>query len=270
MIKVATVDQTRAIEEAADATGYSYKEMMEQAGRSAADRALKVLETVHEPRVTVLVGPGNNGGDGLVTGLLIAQDRADADVRFYLLAARNDDYTQTANEAGLMVVTEDSDSDKRLLRQMVASADLVIDALFGIGVRLPIRDAARTILQQTNRALNERRRTRPDTVSIILDETGQIPQPPPIYVMAIDCPSGLDCDTGELDSNAIVADETVTFITAKRGQFLFPGAKAVGRLTVADIGVSCRGRPGDGGCAGGGGGCAGGFTARSDLAHAAA
>ncbi len=237
MIKVATVDQTRAIEEAADAAGYSYKAMMEQAGRLAADRALTVLEAIEEPRVTVLVGPGNNGGDGLVTGLLIAQDRADADVRFYLLTDRDDDYTQTANEAGLMVVTEESDSDKRLLRQMVASADLVIDALFGIGVRLPIRDAARKMLQQTNRALNERRRTRPDTLTITLDETGQVPQPPPIYVMAIDCPSGLDCDSGELDSNAIAADETVTFITAKRGQFLFPGANAVGRLTVADIGT---------------------------------
>jgi NAD(P)H-hydrate epimerase len=57
-------------------------------------------------------------------------------------------------------------------------------------------------------------------------------------IIAVDCPSGLDCDTGELDENAIPADETVTFAAAKVGQFRFPGAAAVGSLYVADIGIS--------------------------------
>src|SRR5881227_780321 len=51
------------------------------------------------------------------------------------------------------------------------------------------------------------------------------------------CPSGLDCDTGALDPQALPADLTVTFAAAKRGQFAFPGADAVGELVVADIGI---------------------------------
>jgi NAD(P)H-hydrate epimerase len=60
---------------------------------------------------------------------------------------------------------------------------------------------------------------------------------PPLRV-AVDCPSGLDCDSGALDANALRADLTVTFAAAKRGQLAFPGAEAVGELVVADIGLA--------------------------------
>lgn len=237
MIRIATIEQTRAIEAAADAAGTSYQQMMENAGRAAANRALQLLEDIAEPRVTVLVGTGNNGGDGLVTGLLIAQEHKQAEVRFYLLAERDDQYIQVAREADLFIAKAEDDTDKRVLRNMVASADLVIDALFGIGVRLPIRDEAQKILRNTNRALRERHNTQPDQVNINPAATNQIPRPSPVLVLALDCPSGLDCDTGEVDSNAIHADETITFITAKPGHFHFPGAEAVGRLIVAQIGI---------------------------------
>jgi ADP-dependent NAD(P)H-hydrate dehydratase / NAD(P)H-hydrate epimerase len=240
LFKVTDIETTRKIEEAADADGYSYQAMMESAGRATADRALSILAGIDNPRVTVLVGAGNNGGDGLVAGLLLAQDNDDADVRFYLLKARDDDYMTVAREAGMFIALSDDDGDKRVLRNMVASSDLVIDALFGIGVRLPIRDDAQKILRQANAAINQRRREHPEQLTVTLNAGGQIPQAPPIYVLAVDCPSGLDCDTGDLDKNAIPADETITFITAKRGQFLFEGASAVGKLTVADIGISRR------------------------------
>jgi NAD(P)H-hydrate epimerase len=57
------------------------------------------------------------------------------------------------------------------------------------------------------------------------------------YIIAVDCPSGLDCDTGEMDKNALHADESVTFIAAKPGHFIFPGAEAVGKLTISHIGI---------------------------------
>ncbi len=238
MIRIATIEQTRAIEAAADAAGTSYQQMMENAGRAAADRALELLAGIESPRVTVLVGAGNNGGDGLVTGLLIAQDNQEAEVRFYLLQERDDQYIEVAREAGLFLALSQDDADKRVLRNMVASADLVIDALFGIGVRLPIRDEAQKILRNTNRALRERRSAVPEQVTINPARTGQIPRPAPVRVLALDCPSGLNCDTGELDNNAIFADETITFITAKPGQFHFPGANAVGTLSIANLGIS--------------------------------
>lgn len=245
MFKVVTPDEMRAIEAASDQAGFSYASMLESAGRMAANRALEIIADVAEPRITILVGPGNNGGDGLVAGLFIAQDHEDAEVRFYLLKDRDDQYIQTARDAGLFIAMAENDTDKRVLRNMVASADLVMDALFGIGVRLPIRDEAQKIMRQATRAINERRRARPEKVSINVSKTEQIPKAAAQYVLAIDTPSGLDGETGKLDSNTIKADETITFIAAKRGQLLFPGAEAVGRLTIAEIGTSPKLEPYD-------------------------
>lgn len=240
MFKVVTIDEMRAIEAASDADGFTYSQMLEQAGRAAADRALQHLQAIDEPRITILVGTGNNGGDGLVAGLFIAQDNPDAEVRFYLLKDRDDTYIQTARDAGLFVALAEDDSDKRVLRNMVASADLVLDALFGIGVRLPIRDEAQRILRNTQRAINERRNAEPDTVNVTLDAIDQFPRAPKQTVLAIDVPSGLNADTGAVDSNTIAADETITFIAAKRGLFDFPGAATVGKVTVADIGMNTK------------------------------
>src|SRR5690606_37977058 len=57
------------------------------------------------------------------------------------------------------------------------------------------------------------------------------------FVLAVDCPSGLDCDSGDIDPNAIPADETITFIAAKPGLLTFPGAASTGQITVATIGI---------------------------------
>src|SRR6266498_435788 len=84
MIKIVSVEHMRQIEAAADAAGLSYDTMMQNAGAAAARRAQAILSNQSEARVTVLIGPGNNGGDGLVAGRLIALDK-NIQVRFYLL-----------------------------------------------------------------------------------------------------------------------------------------------------------------------------------------
>ncbi|MDQ7035173.1 MAG: NAD(P)H-hydrate epimerase [Anaerolineae bacterium] len=238
MIRVTNVEQIRAIEKAADASGYHYQEMMTAAGRAAANRALAIIADIDKPKITVLVGSGNNGGDGLLAGLFIVQDNAEAEVRFYLLKDRHDDYIETAQQAELSITKSKDDKDKRVLRNLIASSDCIIDALFGIGVRLPIRGDAQKILRQVNTVINERRRAKPENLAINLRKGGKIPKLPRQVVLAIDCPSGLDCDTGEVDKNVISADETITFIAAKTGQFAYPGANSVGILTVADINIS--------------------------------
>ncbi len=240
MIPIASIEQIRAIEAAADADGYSYESMMDAAGRAVADRANALLDGIDSPRVTILVGAGNNGGDGLVAGLYMAQDNPDVDVRFYLLADRDDTYTQTVEAAGLFLAKSEDDADKRLLRNMVASADLVIDALFGIGVRLPIQGEAQKILRNVNREVNARRSATPDSLIINPARSNQVPSAPPIKVLAVDCPSGVNCDTGEQDSNVIPADETITFIAAKKGLLHYPAADSAGVLLIADIGISSK------------------------------
>lgn len=236
-IKVISVEQTRQIEAAANAAGLSYSTMMQNAGRAVAYRVLKYLNDKIDARVTVLVGAGNNGGDGLVAGCVIAEE-SKALVRFYLLKPRSDDDPNFAavKAAKLSVALAQDDRDGRVLRNMVASADVVVDALFGIGINLPLRSDAAKVLRGVNQALNDTQLPeQPEGSLIDLASSDSVPRLSKPYVIAVDCPSGLDCDTGELDGNAIYADETITFIAAKRGLLEFPGAFAVGNLSVATI-----------------------------------
>jgi ADP-dependent NAD(P)H-hydrate dehydratase / NAD(P)H-hydrate epimerase len=237
MLKITSVEQMRQIEAATDATGLSYDQMMQNAGRATAIRAMAVLAGRENARVTVLVGSGNNGGDGLVAGRIIAQESGAA-VRFYLLKKRdeNDPNLKAVREAGLLVADGEDDQRYRVLHHMVGSADLLIDALFGIGIRLPLGGEAAKLLQSIQRTFKELQ-TGEAEMPII---TPSLPSPTVRrlpYVLAVDCPSGLDCDTGALDKNAIPADETITYIAAKPGLLTFPGAGAVGKLTVSTIGV---------------------------------
>jgi len=238
MLKILTIAQTRQAEAEADANGYSYTQMMDAAGHAVAQRALALIAARDHAKITVLVGAGNNGGDGLVAGRVIAQARPDAQVRFYLLTQRDpntDPVFKAALDAGLFMAYAEHDFDGRALRHMVASADLVLDALFGIGARLPLRDTPARVLRTARQALAERAKARRTPVLNDPTSGGQIERAPHTYVLAVDCPSGLQCDSGEIDSTALTADETVTFIAVKPGLLTFPGAAHVGRLWVASL-----------------------------------
>ncbi len=239
MIKIVSVENIRQIEAAADSSGISYDTMMQNAGYAVAVRAIEHIKDAVNPRVTVLIGTGHNGGVGLVAGRIIAQE-SKALVRFYLLKPRSADDPNFAavQAANLSVAQAQDDRDGRVLRNMVASADVVVDALFGIGVTLPLRSDVAKVMRVINQALNDTQIPE-QTQGILINPANPIPHAPlpKPYVIAVDCPSGLDCDTGALDQNAIHADETVTFIAAKKGQLEFPGASAVGEMIVATIGL---------------------------------
>jgi ADP-dependent NAD(P)H-hydrate dehydratase / NAD(P)H-hydrate epimerase len=241
LFKIVSVETMRKIEAAADAGGLSYDAMMQNAGRAVSLRAISVITKRvkdEQARVTVLVGPGNNGGDGLVAARLIAQEGG-ALVRCYLLKKRdeNDPHLKAAREAGLFIAEAEDDQRYRVLTNMVASAHVIVDALFGIGMRLPIAGDAEKLLRAIHKALGVGPETGEEQVIITADAPDSTPRASAPYVIAVDCPSGLNADTGEIDQNAIHADETVTFIAAKPGLFIFPGAEAVGKLTLAQIGV---------------------------------
>ncbi len=237
MFKVVSVEHMRLIEAAADASGLSYDQMMENAGEAIADRALSILAGKLNARVVILTGPGNNGGDGLVAGRLIAE-AGHAQVQFYMLKQRDasDPNFAAAIATGCLFVYAQADKDYRTLSMIIRTADLVIDALFGIGIRLPLRDTAAKLLAIVNEILRTRA-ANPMSVRS-LDPAVVIPKPGSRpYVLAVDCPSGLDCDTGNVDEHTLHADETITFIAAKPGLLTFPGAAAVGKLALAAISV---------------------------------
>ncbi len=245
MPKIISVEQMRAVEAAGDAAGVSYAQMMDRAGRAVADRVKALLEEFPEPRVAVLVGKGNNGGDGLVAGRLIAAETK-AIVSFFLVEPRDeaDPVFAPIRAAGLLAADAPTDAEQgyRVLRTMVANADILIDALLGTGVQLPLKGDLEKILRQVHKALNDRRTDHPPT----LINTPGAPHYSAIrepLIIAVDVPTGLDADSGALDPNAIHADETITFEAAKPGLLVFPGAEAVGTLHIAALGLPAKLEP---------------------------
>ncbi len=235
-IKVFTVAEMVAAEKAADASGVTYDMMMEVAGRCVAEAIIERV-VVRSKKILILVGPGNNGGDGLVAGRYLAQ--AGADVVFYLYMSRDpqkDHNCAQIKEMALLVVEAGADQDFEQLRSHLGSSAIIIDALLGTGVARPIGGDLAGVFEQVRSTLDgHSAKHRLTSIARVGFEADRQIKP---FITAVDCPSGLNCDTGELDSLAIEADLTVTFAGPKRGHFCFPGAAACGELVVADIDIS--------------------------------
>jgi hydroxyethylthiazole kinase-like uncharacterized protein yjeF len=215
--KIVTVEQMRAIEQEADASGLTFDQMMENAGRAIAQEVLARFTDMTKLRVAILVGPGNNGGDGLVAGHYLLQ--AGAQVGAYLFGARGEEDENLARlrSKGGLIAEADQDQRWRVLTNLVNSADILVDALLGTGTSLPLRGEIQKGLRRVGASLRKLE-ARP-------------------YVVAVDCPSGMDCDSGDAADETLAADLTVTLAAAKIGLLRFPGAEFVGELVIADIGI---------------------------------
>ncbi len=218
-IKVAGVQQIRAIEAAADRSVMSYAEMMLRAGQAASAALQRLCPIRAASKIVFLIGKGNNGGDGLVMAYDLAQHTG-AEIQLYLLEARSpaDANFQAILDIGLPVTLAQQDPTGQTLSALLQNATIIVDALFGIGLRPPLRDPAAAVLDRIQAGLAQRAASRP-------------------FVFAIDCPSGVDCDSGAADQHTLAAAATITFIAAKPGFYLFPAAGLLGDLTVASLGL---------------------------------
>jgi ADP-dependent NAD(P)H-hydrate dehydratase / NAD(P)H-hydrate epimerase len=214
-VKIVTVNEMRRLEAEANTLGITYDSMMDAAGRAVAETILARV-TPSETTALILVGKGNNGGDGLVC----ARYLHDAGVTVKVYGLQPPDETDgkviALRERQTFMVDAENDMQSRVLKHLLNSATVVIDAVFGTGVRLPLQGNAANLLAQAKRIL-EAREAQP-------------------LIVAVDVPSGVDCDNGRVDSNTIHADVTVTFGAAKVGQYLFPAADYLGALNIAPIG----------------------------------
>ncbi|MSQ11868.1 MAG: NAD(P)H-hydrate dehydratase [Dehalococcoidia bacterium] len=215
-MKVLTAQQMHAAEQTATHLGASLDQLMENAGLAVARVAWDSLRGRWHPLVLVLVGPGNNGADGLVAARHL--QAWGATVAAYLCTPRlsEDPRLLAAQKQGVQAVDARSDESGEQLSEHLSTSAMVIDAILGIGRSRPMTGPLNEILQRTAAA----RKARGD-----------------LHVLALDVPSGLRADTGEVDPATIYADTTVTLGAPKRGLFLFPGAGYVGRLRVVDIGI---------------------------------
>jgi len=232
-VKVVGTEEMRALEREANASGNTYADMMEMAGTHVSRVAEDMVRHLTTGLIVVLVGPGNNGGDGLVAARkLLARG---FQVRVYCTTARGDDDDNWARlqQMGVRYRTATEKGSLAALTGWLRDASLVIDALLGTGARPPVRGSVANVLATVASVVRERRETRRCLVAPTVarcESTGPL-------VLAVDLPSGLDADSGQVDEHTLSADVTVTMGYPKMGHFAMPGAAHVGRLVVCDIGL---------------------------------
>lgn len=231
-MRILTVAEMQALEREADAAGHSYRRMMEQAGQGIT-RALLRRAAVKGRRILILVGPGNNGGDGLVAGRLLRE--LGAEVTAYLSQPRDaadDPVFEQAQSRSVRICLAASDPQQEELKRLVTQAHILIDALLGTGAKPPLRGPVSDILRAVNEALGTRA-----TDSLTDLNTPTAPRASAPLILAVDGPSGMDFDSGAVDALTLKAQLTVTFAAPKWGHLTNPAAALVGELTVADIGI---------------------------------
>ena len=189
--------------------------LMENAGRNAADAIEAFLGGAAGRSVAVVAGAGNNGGDGYViarhlamrggrvaTFLVAPPDRISGDARINLDIIRclDHDVRPCADAAQI-----------QRLDEMLGGFDLIVDAVGGTGIRGAVRGDLATVIDKINAAGKP--------------------------VVAVDIPTGLDCDTGRAEGPVVRAAMTVTFVARKKGFDAPAAAQYTGEVVVADIGV---------------------------------
>ncbi|MBN1991302.1 MAG: NAD(P)H-hydrate dehydratase [Anaerolineae bacterium] len=229
---IVTTAQMQAAEKAADASGLSYAQMMENAGRAVA----QAIETHFDPagaRALILVGPGNNGGDGLVAARYLARAGVAVTVYVWKRHTAEDKNWKLLSETGVERVFWSDDSGRARLTQLLNECGVIVDALLGTGVSRPIEGSLAELLDHVKAVVAARRAYADGPLVDPTLPAGDDELDPAI--VALDVPSGLNSDTGAVDPHTLAADLTVTLAAVKRGHILMPGPTVVGQLVVGDI-----------------------------------
>jgi NAD(P)H-hydrate epimerase len=214
-MKLVTAAQMRELDRRAiEEVGIPSLVLMENAGRTTYQVLRREFPDL-DGEVGILAGRGNNGGDGFVVARYLAQ--AGIPVAVFLLGRRRDVKGDARVNLdilahhGLSVAEVTSEEELNPVAHRLARAGLIVDALLGTGLDKPIRGLLAALIERVNQL-----------------------RPP---VLAVDIPTGLSADTGEVLGAALAAEVTVTYGWPKLGQILPPGRDYVGRLWQVDISI---------------------------------
>ncbi len=212
-------DEVRAFDNwAINTLGIPGVVLMENAGRSSAEFIAGKLSEVARPKVCIFCGTGNNGGDGFV----IARHLSNSGVWVTVVICGDRSKIKGDAKTNLDILERlgqpihNLDLDRRdiagQVQDFAGRTDMIVDALFGTGLSGQLDSRYRQLIE----GVNSQRRP----------------------IVAVDIPSGLDCDTGQPLGAAIRATYTVTFVAVKKG-FTLPGSASdyTGEIFVASIGV---------------------------------
>jgi ADP-dependent NAD(P)H-hydrate dehydratase / NAD(P)H-hydrate epimerase len=218
-MKLVTIAQMKQIEQEADASNLPYEKMMENAGHNLSREVLRLSyaqDDEEETQVLGLVGPGNNGGDTLIALIHLAEKGWIA--RAYLVHRKTsaDVLIKRLEEAGGEVYLSEKDENFQQLVAFVESADVILDGVLGTGFKLPLKQEFASVL------------------AAVQGIVAEMEWPP--YIIAVDCPSGVECDSGQAAPQTVPADATVTMAAIKQGLLKLPAYDLIGELRVVEIG----------------------------------
>lgn len=209
--------------------------LMEIAGRGVAEKARLILEGYNEDsehdhaqemspmnrngrgKTVVIAGKGNNGGDGLTAARYL--DMWGYDVKILMISPEDELKGSSLvnykicrlREMDIVNLTVDSKGNFERIENYISGADILIDALFGTGIKGSVKEPYRGIIKSINNFAGT--------------------------VLSVDIPSGIDGETGEVLGNAVYADYTITMAYPKIGLLVFPGREYCGEIEVVDLGV---------------------------------
>jgi len=216
MVKLFSVTEMRSVEKDANQKGLTYEMMMENAGRGIAKEIELAYSLLNHKYVFALVGSGNNGGDALVALSHLASNNWKASA--YIVGKRpdNDPLISRLLDNHGQIIYSYSDVDFHHLKELLESNTVLMDGILGTGIKLPLKDDIAQILSIVN-SLNSNSAKK-------------------LHVVAVDCPSGINCETGEAANETIPAEITVTMAGMKTGLIKFPAANLTGEIRIASIG----------------------------------
>lgn len=217
-MKYVSVQEMVAVERAADQAGHSYQAMMEEAGRGLAGVIRDRFSHLSDKKILALVGSGNNGGDALVAldylmewgwaaAVLLLRQRPEDDLLLQRVSDRGGRVSDASDPAQL----------ERILDEELKGVGVLLDGILGTGIKLPLRAPLE------------------DSLSVIGSRLAAFENRP--IIVGVDCPSGIDCDSGAAAPGVLRADLTVTMAAVKAGILKFPAYNYVGELQVVDIGL---------------------------------
>ena len=215
-MKIVTADQMRQVEDRSEALGVSKDALMERAGLESARYIRRLRAPLFGVPIVVLVGPGNNGGDGLVIARHL--HNWGARVTAYICRDRRapDPKLDIVNSLDIPVLAASDDAGLARLSALLDTAHVVVDAVLGIGRIRPLTGTIRDILLLVSEVKARR---------------------PEMTTLAIDVPSGMDADSGDADPACPAADVTLAMGYPKVGHYAYQEAARIGALGVVEIGL---------------------------------
>jgi len=215
-LRIVTAGEMKALDMAAmKEYGIAGLVLMENAGRQVAEVVRQVLGEVRDRVVTVFIGKGNNGGDGLVAARHLLN--LGAEVKVLAL----DDVKNITGDAAVNLAIWQKMGQKiysvqhgdgiNIVRLILMNTDLIVDAIYGTGFRGKVNEKVGRIIE-------------------VLNGSGK-------PIIAVDIPTGLEADSGRVKGPCIQAVRTVTFGLPKLGLILEPGVDYTGKLHIADISI---------------------------------